>query len=37
VQSDWTPLTNRVDLFAKWGGARRPLDEDVWQFGSFLA
>jgi hypothetical protein len=28
---------NRVDLFAKWGGAKRPVDDDVWQFGSFLA
>jgi homospermidine synthase len=37
VQSDWTPLTNRVDLFAKWGGATRPAAEDVWQFGSFRA
>ena len=37
VRSDWTPLLNRVDLFAKWGGAARPADEDVWQFGSFLA
>jgi homospermidine synthase len=37
VQSDWTPLVNRVDLFAKWGGAKRPVDDDVWQFGSFLA
>jgi homospermidine synthase len=37
VQSDWTPLAHRVDLFAKWGGARRPLDDDVWQFASFLA
>jgi homospermidine synthase len=37
VQSDWTPLTSRVDLFAKWGGTQRPADDDVWQFGSFLA
>lgn len=37
LQSDWTPLAGRVDLFAKWGGARRPADEDVWQFQSFLA
>ena len=37
VQSDWTPLRDRVDLFAKWGGAARPADDDVWQFGSFLA
>jgi homospermidine synthase len=37
VQSDWTPLQNRVDLFAKWGGAQPPAAEDVWQFKSFLA
>jgi homospermidine synthase len=37
VQSDWTPLANRVDLFARWGGTVRPADDDVWQFGTFLA
>jgi homospermidine synthase len=37
VQSDWTPLVNRVDLFGRWGGAKRPAEEDVWQFASFLA
>jgi homospermidine synthase len=37
LQSDWTPLTNRVDLFAKWGGTQRPPDEDVWQFSTFRA
>jgi homospermidine synthase len=37
VQSDWTPLTNRVDLFAKGGGTQRPPDEDVWQFSTFRA
>jgi homospermidine synthase len=37
VRSDWTPMKNRVDLFAKWGGAAPPADDDVWQFGSFLA
>jgi homospermidine synthase len=35
VQTDWTPLKNRFEPFAKFG---RPLppDEDVWQFGTFL-
>ena len=37
VRSDWTPKKNRVDLFAKWGGATPPVDDDLWQFGSFLA
>ncbi|HEX7096111.1 MAG TPA: saccharopine dehydrogenase C-terminal domain-containing protein [Acidimicrobiales bacterium] len=37
VQSDWTPLRNRVDLFDGWGGTRRPPDDDVWQFSTFLA
>ena len=37
VRSDWTPKKNRVDLFAKWGGATPPADDDLWQFGSFLA
>jgi len=37
VRTDWTPLKNRVDLFDRWGGARRPNDDDVWQFSSFLA
>ncbi len=37
VRSDWTPKRDRVDLFAKWGGATPPSDDDVWQFGSFLA
>jgi homospermidine synthase len=37
VQSDWTPLANRVDLFSRWGGPLRPADDDVWQFGTFLA
>lgn len=37
VRSDWTPKRDRVDLFAKWGGATPPAEDDVWQFGSFLA
>ncbi len=36
VQTDWTPLQNRVELFAKFGRSR-PADEDVWQFETFLA
>jgi homospermidine synthase len=36
VQSDWTPLRRRVDPFAGFGGTRPPVDEDTWQFGSFL-
>ncbi len=36
VQTDWTPLKNRVDLYARYGRTR-PLAEDVWQFETFLA
>jgi homospermidine synthase len=36
VQTDWTPLKNRVDLYAQYGRPR-PADEDVWQFETFLA
>ncbi len=36
VQTDWTPLKNRVDLYARYGHPR-PADEDVWQFETFLA
>lgn len=35
VQTDWTPLKNRVDLYARYGRPR-PTDEDVWQFETFL-
>jgi homospermidine synthase len=31
---DWTPLKNRVDLFARFGKPR-PAAEDVWQFETF--
>jgi homospermidine synthase len=31
---DWTPLQNRVDLFARFGKPR-PAAEDVWQFDTF--
>jgi homospermidine synthase len=36
VQSDWTPLTSRVDPFAGFTGRPAPTDADVWQFGTFL-
>ncbi len=32
--TDWTPLKNRVDLFAKWDDTE--VDSDPWQFGNFL-
>jgi homospermidine synthase len=37
VQTDWTPLKNRwdVDAFSRFGDPR-PLDEDIWQFETFL-
>lgn len=31
---DWTPLTNRRDLFAAWDGT--VVDPDPWQFSNFL-
>lgn len=36
VQTDWTPLKNRFDAFARFG-TPRPADEDVWQFETFIA
>lgn len=36
VQSDWTPLKNRFDPFAHYAQPQ-PLEEDVWQFATFLA
>lgn len=35
-RSEWTPLLNRVDPFEGYR-CPRPSDEDVWQFGTFLA
>ena len=32
--ADWTPLKNRVDLFAKWDDTE--VDSDPWQFNNFL-
>jgi homospermidine synthase len=35
VQSDWTPLESRSQLFGKWGAP--PVTEaDLWQFASFV-
>ena len=35
VQTTWTPLESRSQLFAKWGSA--PVgEEDLWQFASFV-
>ncbi len=35
LKTDWTPLKNRFDAFAKFGSPR-PRDEDLWQFDTFL-
>jgi homospermidine synthase len=35
LQTDWTPLKNRIDPFEKFGRPR-PCEEDVWQFETFL-
>jgi len=35
LQTDWTPLRNWNDLYARFGKPR-PADEDVWQFETFL-
>lgn len=37
VQTDWTPLKNRYDPFENWGVKRRPSQDEVWQFETFLA
>jgi len=37
VQTDWTPLKNRFDPFEKFSLRRRPSEEDMWQFESFIA
>jgi homospermidine synthase len=36
IPVNWSPLINRYDPFQKFGRPT-PLDEDEWQFGSFLA
>ena len=36
IQTDWTPLKNRVELFEKFGRPR-PAPEDMWQFDTFRA
>lgn len=35
VQTDWTPLKSRWDPFERFG-RRRPSEDDVWQFETFL-
>ncbi len=35
IQTDWTPLKYRIDLFENFGRPR-PSDEDIWQFETFL-
>lgn len=35
VKTDWTPLKNRVEPFAKYG-KQEPVSDDVWQFETFL-
>jgi homospermidine synthase len=35
VETDWTPLKNRSEIFDLWG-KMLPTVEDVWQFSSFL-
>ncbi|MBI5349197.1 MAG: homospermidine synthase, partial [Chloroflexi bacterium] len=37
VQTDWTPLKDRFDPFEKFSARRRPSEEDMWQFESFVA
>jgi len=37
VQTDWTPFKNRFDPFEKFSQRRRPSEEDLWQFESFVA
>jgi homospermidine synthase len=37
VQTDWTPLKNRFEAFARFGAKRPPTEDDVWQFETFLA
>jgi homospermidine synthase len=35
--TDWSPLTNRSDLFSQWGNEADAVDwEDPWQFTNFL-
>ncbi len=36
ARTDWTPLTNRVDLYDRFNGRPRPSDDDVWQFDTFV-
>ena len=36
ARTNWTPLTNRVDLYDRFNGRPRPSDDDLWQFDTFL-
>ena len=36
ARTDWTPLTDRVDLYDRFNGRPRPSDDDLWQFDTFL-
>ncbi|MEK9163455.1 MAG: saccharopine dehydrogenase C-terminal domain-containing protein [Chloroflexota bacterium] len=36
IQTDWTPLKNRFEPFKRFGSPP-PLNEDVWQFETFLS
>ncbi len=36
ARTEWTPLTNRVNLYDRFNGRPRPSDDDLWQFDTFL-
>ncbi len=35
VQTDWHPLKNRFDPFARWSAEPAPTEDELWQFESF--
>ena len=35
IPTDWTPLSNRVDLYERFNRRPRPADGDTWQFATF--
>ena len=37
VRTDWTPLKNRFDPFARFVAQPLPSEDDLWQFETFLA
>lgn len=37
VPTDWTPLKNRYDPYERWNPCGKPGQEDMWQFGTFVA